>query len=334
MKKLISAVAVVAMLLTGCSDDKAATEDRIDINLSLVFQQTELLAQEMVKVADNIRERTDGSVNIRVFPGGELPVYKDNLEQVLSNANWIAVEDLTYLGDYIPDFTALVGPMLYDNQEEYLAMMQTDLVEGLKQQAENRGIKVLSLDYIVGFRHMIADRPIKSFDDMRGMRVRVPPSQLYIRTLSAMGAAPAGLPFPETYAAVQQGVIDGLEGSVLSMHDTKIYEVTGKMSRTKHFLGTMGVYISPAVWEQFSEEQQQIISEEFAAGAISNNAELVKIEEENTRKLKELGITFHEVDLTEFRERTSVVYEQFPEWSEDIYQSMMEELKAIRAEEA
>ena len=332
MKKLIGAVIATAMLLTGCGGDKAATEDRIDINLSLVFQQTELLTKEMSKVADNIRERTNGSVNIRVFPGGELPVYKDNLEQVLTNANWIAVEDLTYLGDYIPDFTALAGPMLYDSQEEYLAMMQTDLVKGLKQQAEDVGIKVLSLDYIVGFRHMIADKPIKSFDDMRGMRVRVPPSQLYIRTLSAMGADPAGLPFPETYAAVQQGVIDGLEGSVLSMHDTSIYEVTGKMSRTKHFLGTVGVYISPKVWEQFTEEQQQIISEEFAAGAISNNAELVKVEEENIRKLKELGITFHEVDLTEFRERISVVYEQFPEWSEDIYQSMMKELKAIREE--
>ena len=332
MKKLIGAVVATAMLLTGCGGDKAATEDRIDLNLSLVFQQTELLTQEMVKVADNIRERTDGSVNIRVFPGGELPVYKDNLEQVLTDANWIAVEDLTYLGDYVPDFTALVGPMLYNSQEEYLAMMQTDLVNNLKQQAEDLGIKVLSLDYIVGFRHMMTDKPIKSVEDMRGMRVRVPPSQLYISTLSAMGAAPAGLPFPETYAAVQQGVIDGLEGSVLSMHDTKIYEVAGKMSRTKHFLGTMGVYISPKVWEQFTAEQQQIISEEFAAGAVSNNAELVRIEEENTRKLKGLGITFHEVDLSEFREKTAVVYEQFPEWSEGIYQAMMDEMKAIREE--
>ena len=74
---------------------QAFADDPIKINLSLVFTENELLTQELIKVADKIRERSEESVDITVFPGGQLPVYKDNLEQVVNGANWIAVEDLT-----------------------------------------------------------------------------------------------------------------------------------------------------------------------------------------------------------------------------------------------
>jgi len=94
---------IMAILITF----QAIADDPIKINLSLVFTENELLTQELIKVTDQIRERSEGSVDITVFPGGQLPVYKDNLEQVVNGANWIAVEDLTYPGDYVPDFAAL-----------------------------------------------------------------------------------------------------------------------------------------------------------------------------------------------------------------------------------
>ncbi|EAS41294.1 C4-dicarboxylate ABC transporter [Photobacterium profundum] len=336
MKKLIGTVLTAAALLVGCGEkgDETVTAETIkpiDINMSLVFTQNELLTQELIKVSDKIRERTDGSINIKVFPGGQLPVYKDNLEQVVNGANWIAVEDLSYLGDYVPDFAALAGPMLYNSYDEYLAMMDTEFVAGLKDQVEQKGIKVLNADYMFGFRHMITNKEIKKSADMKGMRIRVPGSQLFISTLSSMGASPASLPFPETYAGVQQGVVDGLEGSILTMYSTKIYEVAKNMSLTKHFLGTVGIYISPTLWDKFTPEQQQIVTEELDAGAVSNTAELIKLDAEYTKKLEELGVTFNEVDTAEFSKLTADVYNQFPTWSSDIHSTIMKELEAIRA---
>ncbi|MFT6926955.1 MAG: TRAP-type C4-dicarboxylate transport system substrate-binding protein, partial [Psychromonas sp.] len=110
MIKVLGTVLTAVALLVGCGE-KPVEETQtakevvtpIDINMSLVFTQNELLTQELIKVTDKIRERTDGGVNIKVFPGGQLPVYKDNLEQVVNGADWIAVEDLSYLGDYVPD---------------------------------------------------------------------------------------------------------------------------------------------------------------------------------------------------------------------------------------
>ncbi|EKO3583083.1 TRAP transporter substrate-binding protein DctP [Vibrio metschnikovii] len=337
MKKLLSAALISsALLLTGCGDKEAADQaapSPININLSLVFAPSELLTQELIKVTDSIREKTDGGVNIQVFPSGQLPVYKDNLEQVVNGANWIAVEDLTYLGDYVPDFTALAGPMLYQTYDEYLAIMQTDLVSDLKQQMLDKGVKVLNTDYIFGFRHMMTNREIVEPEDMRGMRIRVPGSQLFISTLSAMGGAPAALPFPETYAGVQQGVVDGLEGTILTMYSNKMYEVTKNLSLTKHFLGTVGVYISPKVWERFSPEQQAIVMEEFEKGALSNNTELVRLDAEYAEKLQQLGVTINEVNSEAFNKLTQPVYSQFPAWSPDIYSRIEAELEKIRAQQ-
>ncbi len=310
---------------------QAIADDPIKINMSLVFTENELLTQELIKVTDKIRERTEGSVDITVFPGGQLPVYKDNMEQVVNGANWIAVEDLTYPGDYVPDFAALAGPMLYNSYDEYVAMMDTDLVADLTAQLEAKGIKILNADYMFGFRHMITNKDIKAPADLEGLKIRVPKSQLFISTLQAMGASPTALPFPETYAGVQQGVVDGLEGSILTMYGTKIYEVAKVMSLTKHFLGTVGLYISPQVWDKLSAEQQQIVMEEIEAGAASNNANLVKLDEEYIGKLEEQGVTFVESDTAAFNDLTAPVYGEFPEWSEGIHATIMQELEKIRS---
>ena len=337
MKKLIGSMLAATVLLTGCADNKepaaeaaSAAVEPIDINLSLVFTPNELLTKELVKVTDSIRERTDGGINITVFPSGQLPVYKDNLEQVVNGANWIAVEDLTYMGDYVPDFAALAGPMLYSSYDEYVKLMHTDMVKELKQKAEEKGVKVLNADYMFGFRNMITNKEIVNAENMAGMRIRVPKSQMFISTLSAMGAAPAALPFPETYAGVQQGVVDGLEGSILTMYGTKIYEVAKNMSLTKHFLGSVGIYISPVLWDKMTPEQQTIVMDEIEKGAVSNNEALVRLEKEYTDKLAAEGVTFNEVNLAQFNEMTAEVYSQFPTWSKDIHSQIMAELKKIR----
>jgi TRAP-type C4-dicarboxylate transport system substrate-binding protein len=221
--------------------------------------------------------------------------------------------------------------MLYNSYDEYLAMMKTKFVAGLSAQVEKKGIKILTADYMFGFRHMIRNKEINFSADMKGMRIRVPGSQLFVSTLVSMGASPASLPFPKTYAGVQQGVVDSLEGLILTMYSTKMYEVAKNMSFTKHFLGTVGLYISPKVWDKLSAQQQKIVMEELAAGAISNTSKLVKLDAEYKQKLEGLGVTFNEVDTVEFGKLTADVYNQFPTWSKGIHATINGELDKIRA---
>lgn len=334
--KMLTLLIAATMLFVSCGKkEEAATENgekKVVIKLSTKFVEEEQTAKSLKRVAEKIKERSNGNIEIQVYPGGQLPIGKDSMEQVVSGANWISVDGLNFVGDYVPDFNAINGPMLYKSFDEYLAMTQSDLVKKLKGEADKKGIKVLSLDYLFGFRSMLTDKVVKTPADLKGLKIRVPNSQLYMYTLEAMGANPTPLPFTEVYSGIQQGVVDGLEGSLMTIYGTKIYEVRKNVSLTNHLLGVSAVSISKKVWEGLSENQRTIIQEEFDAGAKYNNDVTVELQKEYKVKLEELGVKFNEVDLPSFNKETSKVFSKFPKWTPGIYEEIEKELKVIRAE--
>jgi TRAP-type C4-dicarboxylate transport system substrate-binding protein len=199
--------------LFGCSEDSPEGDFKIVLRLSHVFSPKEELAIALESVAERVLEKTDGAVKILTYPQGQIAAYKDGVEMVVRGAYFISVEDPSYIGDYMPEFTALVGPMLYRNFEEYTGLVETPLVRGWVKELEEKGIKVLSLKYIFGFRNLITDREIRRPEDLAGLKLRTPGSKLFIETINAMGATATPLPWGETFSAIQQGVVDGLEGS-------------------------------------------------------------------------------------------------------------------------
>ena len=325
MKKILSFLVVLALPLGVFAKDKT-----FNIKLSILFKPTEILTQSIQKVAKRIKTKTHGTINIQVFHSGQLPVYKANVEQVVSGSNWIAIESPETLGDYVPDFRVLVGPMLYKNYTEYEKMMKTKYVAGLVKKAEKEGIHVLSLSYLYGFRSLITNKVIKTPADLKGMKLRVPNSPLFINTLKAMGANPSPIPFTEVYSGIQQGVVDGLEGTIPTLYGTKIYEVTKVMSETNHLIGSEGAYISPKLWNKLSSSQRKIIQDEFNKGATENNNIVRKADSEYKVKLKKLGVTFNDVDNESFSKGLKSVFASLPNVSADAYDKVKAEIRKIR----
>ncbi|MCS5422650.1 MULTISPECIES: C4-dicarboxylate TRAP transporter substrate-binding protein [Psychrilyobacter] len=333
--KILALIVASLMLFISCGKkEEAATdtgEKKVVIKLSTKFAEEEQTAKSLKRVVEKINERSGGSLELQLYPNGQLPIGKNSMEQVVSGANWISVDGLNFVGDYVPDFNAINGPMLYKNFDEYLAMTQSDLVKNLKDEAAKKGIKVLSLDYLFGFRSMLTDKAVKTPADLNGVKIRVPNSQLYMYTLEAMGANPTPLPFTEVYSGIQQGVVDGLEGSLMTIYGRKMYEVRKNVSLTNHLLGVSAVCISKDVWEGLSENQRTIIQEEFDAGAKYNNDVTVELQKEYRVQLEELGVKFNEVDLPAFNVETAKVFSKFPKWTPGIYDEIQKELKEIRA---
>ena len=301
------------------------------MRLSHVFSPREDLAIAIETVAENIFQKTHGAIEILTYPQGQIATYKDGVEMVVRGAHFISVEDPSYIGDYVPEFTALVGPMLYRNYDEYTSLVATPLVQGWVKQLETKGIKVLSLEYIFGFRNVITDKVIRTPQDLAGLKLRTPGSKLFIETINAMGATATPLPWGETFSAVQQGVVDGLEGSNFTNAQTKAYE-TGKkkVALTNHFLGTAGVYISTEVWAKIPLEYQVIIQEEFTAEAKNMIARLKAKRADVMTELEQHGVEFNEIDRAAFEKRTVGLYATLPGVTMDVYDQIQTELDKIR----
>lgn len=324
---------VILCLVMGCSEKKTDDEFKIVLRLSHVFSPKEDLAISMENVAKNVFEKTNGAVKILTYPQGQIATYKDGVELVVRGAYFISVEDPSYIGDYVPEFTALVGPMLYRDYDEFISLVKTPLVQGWIKKAETKGIKILSMQYIFGFRNLITDKVIKTPDDLQGVKLRTPGSKLFIETLNAMGATATPLPWGETFSAIQQGVVDGLEGSEFTNVQTKVYE-TGKknVALTNHFLGVAGVYISTEVWNKIPLKYRTIVENEF----ITESHVMVNLLKSKhasvVEELEEQGVQFNEVDRPSFEARTSSLFSTLPGVNIEMYDQIQNELKKIRSE--
>ena len=329
MKKAIKSVLLsitMLFLFVACGGNKAAENKRV-IKVSMKFVDDEQTAKSFKKVVDKINERSKGTLELQLFTSGTLPIGKDSMEQVANGSDWISVDGVNFLGDYVPDYNAVTGPLLYQSFEEYLRMVRTPLVLNLNKAAEEKGIKVLSLDWVFGFRSMMTNKVITTPADMEGLNIRVPTSQLYTYTIKALGGNPVAMPYPDTYAAIQQGVIDGVEGSIMTYYGTKQYENVKEYSLTRHLLG---VCISKKTWDSLTDEQRQIIQEEVDAGAEDNLQATNILEKEYADKLKEHGVHFNEVDAEAFTKAAAPVFEEFPQWTPGIHGKIIEELTKIR----
>ena len=198
------------------------------------------------------------------------------------------------------------------------------------KKAEEKGIKILGLDYIFGFRNLMTNKVIETPADLKGMKIRTPGSKLFIDSINAMGATATSLTFGETISAVQQGVVDGLEGSEFSNIGTKCYEVVKNVALTKHFLGTCGAYINLDLFNSIPEKYRNIIEEEFAYGAQEMIEIMNESYEQTVADLESFGVQFNEVDTEAFSEVTKVVYENMDGVTPGIYNMLQEELKKMR----
>ncbi len=325
---LLSAVAVYA---TGQAEAPAGADYKLVLKLSHVFSPAEQLTKSMDEVAKSIYEKTNGAIEIQTFPQAQLPAYKEGVEQVVRGADFISVEDPSFLGDYVPDFKALYAPMMYRSFDEYVNLTRKQVVKDMVALADKQGIKILALDYIYGFRNLITKKVITTPADLSGMKIRTPGSKSYIDTLTAMGGIATPLPWGETLSAVQQGVVDGLEGSEFTNIGTKVYEGPAKnVATTRHILGTCGVYISTTVWAKIPANYQAIIQEEFTKGAAGMVSLLKSQHAGVVKELESYGVKFNEVDGAAFRKALAPLYVEQPGMTPGIFKTIFSELDSMR----
>ena len=329
MKKgLLLALGIFLLTLPSMA---AAKDYKLVLKLSHVFSPAEQLTKSMDAVSESIYEKTNGAIEIQTFPQAQLPAYKEGVEQVVRGARFISVEDPSFIGDYVPDFKALYAPMLYQSFDEYVSLTQRKIVEDMKAKAEAQGIKILALDFIYGFRNLITSKVVTTPADLEGMKIRTPGSKSYIDTLTAMGATATPLPWGETLSAVQQGVVDGLEGSEFTNLGTKVYEgPTKNVATTRHILGTCGVYISTKVWNEIPAEYRTIIQDEFTKGA-NDMVSLLKSQHGGVvKELESHGVKFNEVDGMAFRKALAPLYKEQPGMTPGVFDAIFKELDSMR----
>lgn len=302
MKKLILPLAIAALFTNFSASAKTLT-------LGHAMSLDNAAHKGMVIFADKVKEKSNGDLTVKIFPNAQLGSERDQAEQVVTGAIDMAKINGSLAESFEPTFKVTSIPFLFNSPEHMRSFMRSESAEELLQSSKGKGFIGLTF-YDSGSRSFYAKKPIKTPDDLAGLKIRVPESPTMMKMISLLGAKATPLPFTEVYTGLQQGVIDAAENNVSSLVEMRHSEVAKFYSMDQHTMSPDLIIISENTWANLSEKERKIMKE----AAAESLEEEIKIwdqtENANIEKAKKMGVTFVEVDKAKFQEKVKPMLDE------------------------
>ena len=276
--------------------------------------------------AQYVKEKTNGKIDIATFPMGQLGSERSMAAQVRSGIIPMASITTAVLQNFVPQVAILDMPFIFPNRATtYAVLDDPEVKEKIFGYLPKKGFMGIGWteNEIRDFTN--TKRPVRKPEDIKGMKVRVMNSPVYLDTFKQLGASSVGIPFPEVYNALQTGVIDAQENPLLTSMLMKFTEVAKYVTRTQHCLTECIIIVNPDYWNSLSDSEKQIFRDAADYAIKVNrevNADLMKKMPKSNKSIdqlaKEQGIEV--IDLTP-AERDKFKVAMRPVW--DKYRKIM-----------
>ncbi len=323
MKNRMIAAGVAVLLglaVTGCSagdtgESGGAEGDVTTISISHVESASSITHTTLEAVAERVAERSNGTLQLEIFPDGQLGTSADTLQQSASGEPLIGYTDAAELSALAPgsNLDVLAGPFLFETTEQAQTFHDSEVFQEMADTlADEGGIRILALNYFLGTRNILGKNAYPEPSDLAGVKLRVPPIDSFTRTTELLGAVPTTVDYTEVYSALQQGVVDAAENDINSMLDQQWGEAANQLTMTHHFQLFLGFAMGTAAFDALTAEQQEILLEEFARGGEESTAENASIESDTLAALEASGVTVTEANLKAYRDQTKSYYDGYP----------------------
>jgi tripartite ATP-independent transporter DctP family solute receptor len=264
----------------------AGAQAEIVLKMNGLHEPTHPAAMTHEYFAERVGQLTDGEIKIEVHHSRALG---DAVESVQSIRNGtIAFFDVSAsnLNQVVPQMDMLSLPYLFKNAEHYWWYLNSERAEQFVKPLEDKGIVVLG--YIdSGARSFFTQEPVRSVEDLNGMKIRTMASPVAVSMMEALGGTGVPIAWGELYNALQTGVVDGAENNHPSLVSMKFYEVSKYYTVDEHARIPDVLVASKKVMDQLTPEQQEEIkyagklAQAYMRGAwaVSEQTALAQLEE-------------------------------------------------------
>ena len=195
-----------------------------------------LRSQSMLFFEKELEKRTLGRIQVELYFGGVLGNERELMDYVTMGV--LQGTRGAYYADANPKFQLFTLPFLVDDWDQALRLMQSEFTAEINLNARERGFHIPATGISQGFRaHTNSKLPLTHPNDLKGLKMRVPPQEVYLRTAQAFGANPQEIPAVEIYQALKTGVVDGQDNPPSNIWDYKIHEVSKYLTITHYSTG-------------------------------------------------------------------------------------------------
>ena len=266
------------------------------------------------KVAKEVLEKTNGAVEITIYPANQLGSQREMTESVQTGVIDIVITSSPILSGYKKRIQVLDLPFLFRDRDHAYAVLdgplRAEIFEGIDEI-----VGPLVAIWENGFRNLMNRKnPVAKPEDMAGMKFRVMESKSYIKMMECLGAKATPMSFGEVYTALQQGTVDGADAPLPSIYVEKFFEVAPNVTQSQHAYSCSPIIVSPALEKKIGKENYTILVEAIRANSRWQRDLSTEQDQIYADKLVKDGAKF--VSLTPeqkaaFREKCKPVWDEF-----------------------
>ncbi len=280
---------------------------------------------------ENVEKRTNGQIKIDIFPNNVLGSPPEQAEQIRLGTTDMGLPTQGQFDKWIKAMGVVMLPFAYDDYDHVHRTVDGPAFQWFSQLAEKEGFVLLS-NWEYGFRNLTNNkRPINTPEDVKGLKVRVPPEMQIGAAFQTLGAQTTVIAFPELYMALAQGVADGEDNPVSVIYFMKFYEVQKHLALSRHIYNNMIHTISAKTWAKLTPEQKTIIHEESKKAGAFMRQQIVSQEADLVAKMQQAGMQVTRPNLALFRAAMQPAYDRiFKYVGEENGKRYMEYVEAAR----
>ena len=326
MNKKFAALAAAAALslgvMTGCGASGTtadstgySAENPLVLSLAHGLSETHTVHIAMTQFADEVAEMTDGRIQVKIFPNGQLGSENENLEQLQAGVIAMTKVSAPGLATYNDAFNTFGLPYIFNDTDDFYHVMDSQEMQDFFLSTGDDGFVTLTY-YTSGARSFYTkDRAIRTPADLKGLKIRVQDMKSQTDMMSYLGGIPVAMSYGDVYTSLQTGIIDRTENN--------------KTAQTPDVL-----IMSETAWETISPEDQEIILEAAHDSTDAHKVMWDSAVEEAVKEAQEtMGVEFvYDVDKEAFREATQPMIEAYEEQYPGV-KTRLDTIDAARGEE-
>lgn len=315
MKKL--ATLILALVFVCCA--ALATADMgPTLNFKLAENQPEgnPITDGMHKFADLVKEYTEGTVTIDVYSNAALTDEASSVDQLQLGSLDFSRVNTNSLAPTVDEFGVFAMPYLFTSTEQKYKALDGEAGDAVMAKLEDYGMVGLYF-WEAGARcFYTTSKPIRTVEDLKGMKIRVQQTEVAISMVRALGAEATPMDYAEVFQGLQTGIVDGAENDFVSYYTSGHYEVAKYYSLDQHMAPPAVLLMSKASWDKMSEAQQEAVRKAAYEAAVWQRQAMQDYQQESRAACEAAGCEIIDVDVASFQQAVSSVYDEYPRYSE------------------
>ena len=322
MKKILTLVLALALICTAC----AAMADK-NLTFKLAENQPEgnPITEGMYKFAELAKEYTGGTVNVEVYANGALCDEPSSVDQLMLGSLDLSRVNTNTLSSTIDEFGVFAMPYLFASTELKYKALDGEAGEMVCSVLEDYNMVGLYF-WEAGARcFYTTSTPIRSVEDLKGMKIRVQQTEQAIAMVEALGAKATPMNYAEVFQGLQTGIVDGAENDFVSYYTSGHYEVAKYYSLDQHMAPPAILLMAKSSWDKMSAEQQEGVKKAAYEAAVWQRQAMQDFQLESRAACEAAGCEIIEVDVPAFQTAVASVYDQYPQ-----YKEIVEAINAVK----